>query len=48
MMPFLLISLAAIDRVAVGALAPDKKGQDQLLLLVQRQGATVFVVFRLR
>ena len=38
MMPFLLISLAAIDRVPVGALVLDKKGQDQLLLLVQRQG----------
>ena len=24
------------------------KGQDQLLLLVQRKGATVFVIFRLR
>jgi len=46
-MPFLLISLAPIDRVSVGALVLDKKGQDQLLLLVQRQGATVFVVFRL-
>jgi hypothetical protein len=42
------VSFSFDDRQAYSTCRSLDKGEDQLLLLVQREGATVFMVFQLR